>query len=108
MHRIPQDRYTRHEVTASRAGSPSGRTAFWGTGMGEFRVSGFSLPAKMTHLSDDKTVAKMGHQWWYRQMWATRPPSCGGTLRCGPPRLLTRDINCSCLVMARYRVVSGI
>jgi hypothetical protein len=28
MHRIPQDRYTRHEVTASRAGSPSGRTAF--------------------------------------------------------------------------------
>jgi hypothetical protein len=26
MHYIPQDRYTRHEVTASRAGSPSGRT----------------------------------------------------------------------------------
>jgi hypothetical protein len=87
MHRIPQDRYTRHEVTASRAGSPSGRTAFWGTGMGEFRVSGFSLPAKMTHLSDDKTVAKMGHPtvvvpsdvghpstqlWRYFEMWATQ------------------------------------
>jgi hypothetical protein len=26
MHHIPQDRYTRHEVTAFRAGSPSGRT----------------------------------------------------------------------------------
>ena len=29
-------------------------------GMSEFRVSGFS-PRKMAHLSDDKTVAKMGH-----------------------------------------------
>jgi hypothetical protein len=29
--------------------------------MGEFRVSGFFAAAKMTHLSDDKTVAKMGH-----------------------------------------------
>jgi hypothetical protein len=29
--------------------------------MGELRVTGFSLPAKMTHLIDDKTVAKMGH-----------------------------------------------
>jgi hypothetical protein len=29
--------------------------------------------AKMTHLSDAKTVAKMGHRLWYGQMWATRP-----------------------------------
>jgi hypothetical protein len=29
--------------------------------MGEFRVSESSLPRKMTHLSDDKTVAKMRH-----------------------------------------------
>jgi hypothetical protein len=35
--------------------------------MGEFRVSG--LP----HLSDDKTVAKMGLRWWwYGEIWATR------------------------------------
>lgn len=30
-------------------------------GMGEFGVSGFFAAAKMPHLSDDKTVAKMGH-----------------------------------------------
>jgi hypothetical protein len=29
--------------------------------MGEVRVSGFSLPAKIAHLIDDETVAKMGH-----------------------------------------------
>jgi hypothetical protein len=28
---------------------------------GEFKVPGFSLQRKMAHLSDDKTVAKMGH-----------------------------------------------
>jgi len=28
MHLIPQDRYTRHEVTAPRGVGPSGRTAF--------------------------------------------------------------------------------
>ena len=35
--------------------------------MGEFRVSGFFVAAKMTHLSDDETVAKMG-------------PDCGGAI----------------------------
>ena len=30
-------------------------------GMGEFRGIGIFAAAKMTHLSDDKTVAKMGH-----------------------------------------------
>ena len=29
--------------------------------MGEFESNGIFAAAKMTHLSDDKTVAKMGH-----------------------------------------------
>jgi hypothetical protein len=31
------------------------------TGVGELRVTGIFAAAKMTHLIDDKTVAKMGH-----------------------------------------------
>jgi hypothetical protein len=31
------------------------------SGVGEFRVSGFSLPRKLPTLATMKTVAKMGH-----------------------------------------------
>jgi hypothetical protein len=32
--------------------------------MGELRVTGFFAAAKMTHLSDDEIVAKMGTRRW--------------------------------------------
>src|ERR1700722_4221632 len=70
-------------------------------GMGECKSIGIFAAAKMTHLSDDKTVAKMGHPVVVVRSNGGPPPPrdftvglcvgvqavCGGPVRCGPPAL---------------------
>jgi hypothetical protein len=44
--------------------------------MGEVRVSGFSLPRKLSTLSTMKASRRWGTRlWWFGRMWATRPVS---------------------------------
>ena len=46
--------------------------------MGEFRVSGFSLPRKWPTLATIKPSRRWGTRWWrYGQMWITGPSSGG-------------------------------
>ena len=76
----------------SKAGFPPPSTSLRGFSFinlllvrfGKFFLRTASRIRAMTHLSDDETVAKMGHPHsWLGQIWATRPTTLLATLSLG-------------------------